>query len=85
MIETVEVNEEDDILKNVVVVWGILPKGIIKLRKGSWKTMWKTLLGVKRTISHSFWKMIILVGTYEKGLSPRILKEKKRRRKKIKF
>ena len=42
MIETIEVNmvevqgiwdEEDEILKNVMAVWGILPKGITELKK----------------------------------------------------
>ena len=42
MIYTVEVNamevqgiwdEEDEVLKNAVVVWGILPKGISELKK----------------------------------------------------
>ena len=42
LIETVEVNvvevqgiwdKEDEILKHVVAVWGILPKGIIELKK----------------------------------------------------
>ena len=37
MVETVEVqgiqDDKDKILKNVEVVWGILPKGITKLKK----------------------------------------------------
>ena len=42
MIETIEVNamevqgiwdEEDKVLKNVVAIWGILPKGITELKK----------------------------------------------------
>ena len=42
LIETIEVNmvevqgiwdEEDEILKNVMAVWGILPKGITELKK----------------------------------------------------
>ena len=42
MIYTVEINamevqgiwdEEDEVLKNAVVVWGILPKGISELKK----------------------------------------------------
>ena len=42
MIETIEVNamevqgiwdEEDKVLKNVVAIWGIFPKGITELKK----------------------------------------------------
>ena len=52
LIEIVEVNvmevqeiwdEEDEVLKNVVVVWGILPKGITKSKYGKHYEEWETL------------------------------------------
>ena len=58
MIETMEVNavevqgiwdEEDEILKNAMAVWGILPKGMTELKK---RVMEGNVANITRSVKH---------------------------------
>ena len=94
MIETMEINvvevqgiwdEEDEVLKNVVAMRGILPKGITELKK---RVMEDNVANITRSGKHykqSFLEKDHLGKDIGEGSKPTEPKGKKRKRKKIKF
>ena len=72
LIETMEVNivevqgiwdEEDEFLKNAMATWGILPKGMTKLKKRVIEDNVAIIIRSGRHYKPSFWRRIILVRT----------------------